>query len=97
MNHIINHNYHDIELYKAIVGESGFAESFISSEWYFRAHDDFSFLEQTAVIAGYLKSIEQLLFAIICLSMNTGKRNKRSDRNCDCLQVRIVSECPVVE
>lgn len=43
-----------------------FVDSFISSEWYYdlleRTDGE---LEQTAIVAGYLKSIEQLLFALM--------------------------------
>lgn len=63
--------------YRAIFGKSSFAESFISSEWYYQTHTVSSALEQTAIIAGYLKSIEQLLYAIIKFSINTGKSIKK--------------------
>ena len=61
----------------AVVCCSSYADSFISSEWYYQTHSLSSALEQTAIIAGYLKSVEQLLFSIIKLSINTGKRIKR--------------------
>lgn len=72
---VINNNFYGRGLYKAITGEGAFAESFISSEWYFQTHiDATSVLEQTAVITGYLKSVEQLLYRLICNSVNSGKR-----------------------
>lgn len=63
--------------YRAIFGKSSFAESFISSEWYYQTHTVSTALEQTAIIAGYLKSIEQLLYTIIKFSINTGKSIKK--------------------
>lgn len=43
-----------------------FIDSFVSSEWYFdlRASTDGE-MEQTAIVAGYMKAIEQLLFALM--------------------------------
>lgn len=74
---IIKKNFWDRELYQAIIGEASFAESFISSEWYYKNHVEFSILEQTAVIAGYLKSVEQLLYSIVKLSEGSGKQIKK--------------------
>lgn len=74
---IINKNFWNRALYKALIGEASFAESFISSEWYYKNHVEFSVLEQTAIIAGYLKSVEQLLYSIVKLSEGTGKRIKK--------------------
>jgi hypothetical protein len=76
---IIKHNFFERELYRIIFGDSDLAESFLSSEWYFSMHTVTSGLEQTAIVAGYLKSIEQLLYKIVCLSINTGKEIKEKD------------------
>ena len=74
---IINKNFWDRALYQALLGEASFAESFLSSEWYYKNHVEFSVLEQTAIIAGYLKSVEQLLYSIVKLSEGTGKQIKK--------------------
>lgn len=76
---IIKYNFFERELYRVILGDSDLAESFLSSEWYFSMHTITSGLEQTAIVAGYLKSIEQLLFKIVSLSINTGKEIKKKD------------------
>lgn len=48
------------------LSQTSFADSFISSEWYYDLFDSTDgVLEQTAIIAGYLKSIEQLLFSLM--------------------------------
>ena len=75
---IIRKNFWNRSLYQALIGNSSFAKSFISSEWYFRNHADFNVLEHTAVIAGYLKSVEQLLYSIIKLSEGTGKTIRKN-------------------
>lgn len=78
---IVKKNFWDRALYQAILGESSFAESFISSEWYYKNHAEFSVLEQTAIVAGYLKSVEQLLYSIVRLSEGTGKHIKKYGGN----------------
>ena len=70
----IENNFWNRRLINAIFGEASFAESFISSEWYYRTHDASSTLEQTAIIAGFLKSVEQLLYSLVRLSIGTGKK-----------------------
>ena len=74
---IMKKNFWDRALYLALMGKASFAESFISSEWYYKNHAEFSALEQTAIIAGYLKSVEQLLYAIVKLSEGSGKQIKK--------------------
>lgn len=74
---ILNNNYIKCERYRIIIGNSDFAESFLSSEWYYSMHVATSRLEQTAIVVGYLKSVEQLLYKIVKLSINTGKTIKK--------------------
>lgn len=74
---MIKQHFWDDGRYRAILGKSSFAESFISSEWYYQTHIVSSMLEQTAIIAGYLKSVEQLLYTIIKFSIDTGKSIKK--------------------
>lgn len=58
-------NYIDRGLWKAMVGESNFAISFIASEWNFQMYQMTENLDLTGVVTGYLKSIEQLIWTII--------------------------------
>lgn len=57
----------DRGLWKAMIGESNFAISFITSEWNFQMYQMTENLDLTGVITGYLKSIEQLIWSIIGL------------------------------
>ena len=75
---ILRDNYWGRELYRAIIGKASFADSFVSSEWYYRTHMTYSTLEHTAVIAGYLKSVEQLLYTLVQFSEGTGKRMRKT-------------------
>lgn len=62
---ILFSNYIERGLWKAMVGTSNFANSFIASEWNFEVYKMTENLDLTGMVAGYLKSIEQLLFEVI--------------------------------
>ena len=53
--------------YKLLLGKKDFAESFFSSEWLIYKTEDSSLLDNTYKVAGYLKSVEELLWDIIIL------------------------------
>lgn len=69
---ILYNNYIGRGLWRAMVGKSSFAVSFITSEWYYKVYQLSENLDLTSVVAGYLKSIEQLLFTLIGLAKGTG-------------------------
>ena len=52
--------------YEVLLSNADFANSFVSSEWYYdlQVRTDVG-MEQTAIVVGYLKSIEQLLCSIL--------------------------------
>jgi len=78
---ILYDNYIHRGLYRAMTGSSDFADSFVSSEWYYSINKATNSLDQTAVVTGYLKSVEQLLYSIVRLSIDSGKRLKRKGPN----------------
>ena len=51
--------------YKVLVGNSDFAISLLTSEWLYRQYGTIPGLDNTYVVTGYCKSIEQLLWRII--------------------------------
>ena len=65
-------NYLNRELWRAMVGKADFAVSFISSEWNYQVYQLTENLDMTGVAAGYLKSIEQLLYCILRISEHKG-------------------------
>lgn len=77
----IKRNYLDRGLWRAMVGKSNFAVSFITSEWFYTMYQLTENLDLTNIVAGYLKSIEQLLFAVIQLSEGTGITIKSKGRD----------------
>lgn len=48
-----------------LAGDTDFADSFISSEWYYSTSFSTDILDKTAIVVGYLKSSEQLLYRLI--------------------------------
>ena len=72
-------------LLKAMVGSQEYGQSFITSEWLFHSLDAKKNFDYTSIISGYLKSIEQLLHAIVMInvdnncriSMNSSKEVKK--------------------
>ncbi|MBE5895494.1 MAG: hypothetical protein E7285_07485 [Lachnospiraceae bacterium] len=62
--------------HEVLISNADFSRSFISSEWYYdlRVKTDEE-IEQTAIVAGYLKSLEQLLCSIL-LILSEDENNK---------------------
>lgn len=71
-------NYIGRGLYKAMTGGSTFADSYISSEWYYSIHEATNAFDQTGIVAGYLKSVEQLLYAVASLVKDEPGRTMRA-------------------
>lgn len=53
--------------YKLLLGNSDFAQSFLTTEWLLKKYFSVEALDNTFIVAGYLKSIEQLLWRIISI------------------------------
>ena len=78
---LIIDNYIKNNKYLYIIGNSDFSESFISSEWYYNQFKYINGIEQTPIVAGYFKSVEQLLYQILLFSMDTGYKIKNKNDN----------------
>ena len=79
---LLDYNFINSGLIYSLVSNNQFADSFISAEWYYTTQIITTNIENTAVVAGYFKSIEQLLYEIIRLFDNTGKTiKKKNSRN----------------
>lgn len=57
--------YSKRKLYKALVGKGDFAKSFLTSEYLYSQYNENDLFDYTAVVSGYLKSVEQLLTALV--------------------------------
>ena len=71
--------YIDNGLYKTMIGRNNYAQSFTTSEWLFDSLENRTNFDYTAVISGYLKSIEQLLYTIVILNLDNNCRITMSD------------------
>lgn len=63
----LDNNYLIANRVKLMIGTGDFAISFITSEWLYKKFAFSEELDNTYIVAGYLKSVEQLLFDIIML------------------------------
>ena len=73
---ILINNYIKEKKYLYIISGYNFSDSYISSEWYFNEMVYINEIEQTAIISGYLKSIEQLLYQLSLFSIDKGYKIK---------------------
>ena len=78
---VLTDNYLNQEKFKYMLSSEDFAESFISSEWHYSIGKAANTLDKTPIVAGYLKSVEQLLFKILCQYRDTGKTIKMINAN----------------
>jgi hypothetical protein len=62
---IIKERFLDGGKYKLLFSNGDFAKSFLTSEWVYKKYFSLSGMDNTFIVAGYLKSIEQLLWDII--------------------------------
>ena len=58
----------------ALIGDSDFAKSFITSEYLFKTVRDGLSIDYTSVVVGYLKSVEQLLFLLYLCAFGNSKK-----------------------
>ena len=89
---IVIKNYIDKNRYMVMTGNGDFADSFISSEWYYGIHTVTGAIDQTGLVTGYLKSVEQLLYALIRLSIGKNRRISIDVSKKDYFSGRIYSE-----
>ena len=70
--------YEKEKLYLYLLGKSDFARSFLTSEYLYAQYDCDECFDYTAIVSGYLKSVEQLLYAISLFSIDKGNKIKYS-------------------
>lgn len=89
---LMEQQYISNALLKAMIGSKEFSQSFITSEWLYHSLSGKKNFDYTAVISGYLKSIEQLLYSIVMInvdnscriSMNSSKSTKKDVKKRTC-------------
>lgn len=61
---ILNENFISNGLYKALIGNEGFAKCFVTAEYQYQVFKYGNNFDYTSVACGYLKFIEQLVYAL---------------------------------
>ena len=76
----VRNSYISNKMYTVMVSSNDFADSFISAEWSYDVYSNaMGELELTGIIAGYLKSIEQLMYRIVSYHKDQGVKIKTSE------------------
>lgn len=70
-------NYKNKLLYRALIGKSNFARCFITSEYLYRNYGKSDQFDYTAIVSGYMKSVEQLMYAIAMFFIDNKKYNSK--------------------
>ena len=65
-------------LYRFLIGGADFAKSLITSEYLYKQYDCDDCFDYTAIVSGYLKSVEQLLYHIAFFSKDKGYKIKNN-------------------
>lgn len=63
-----------------LLGGKDYSRSLMTSEYLYKQYDCDDCFDYTAIVSGYLKSIEQLLFHIVCLAKDKGYRIKSNGK-----------------
>ncbi len=63
-----------------LLGGKDYSRSLMTSEFLFKQYDCNDCFDYTAVVSGYLKSVEQLLFHIVCFAKDKGFRIKSNGK-----------------
>ena len=63
--------------YKALVGKKEYAQSFVTAEWLYDTMKEAGRIDYTAVVMGYFKAVEQLMFEFIKRHMDPGRKLKK--------------------
>lgn len=66
----------DESYYTALIGNNKFAISFLTAEWLYSSLFNIVTIDQTPIILGYFKAIEQILFDFVALQAAPAKANR---------------------
>ena len=69
---VLNHNVIRDNLFEVLFGCTDFASSFLSSEWRYKISSLSDNVEQTGTVVGYIKVVEQILFNLLTLWIDSG-------------------------
>lgn len=73
---ILDKNFIEKGLYKALFGNEGFAKCFITAEYLFQVFKQGHNFDYTSVICGYLKAVEQLIYKLLSINLDYPSSDK---------------------
>ena len=73
---ILNRNFQQRGLFKALLGTEGFAKCFITAEYQFHIFKQGHNFDYTAVVCGYYKAVEQLLYKLLSINLAFPSKDK---------------------
>ena len=73
---VMNRNFQERGLYKALLGTEGFAKCFITAEYQFQVFKQGHSFDYTSVVCGYLKAVEQLLYKLLLINLDFPSQDK---------------------
>ncbi len=73
---VLNTNFKERGLYKALLGTEGFAKCFITAEYQFQIFKHGHNFDYTSVVCGYLKAVEQLLYKLLIINLDNPSHDK---------------------
>ena len=94
---ICDENFIANGLYKALLGNEGFAKCFVTAEYQYSVFNQGNSFDYTSVVCGYLKSIEQLIYKLLKINLDypagdklwIKSRENKSDKECDGVTFRV--------
>ena len=66
----LNRNFKQNGLYRALVGTEGFAKCFVTAEYQYHVFGAGQQFDYTAVVCGYLKAVEQLIYKLLLINLD---------------------------
>ncbi len=73
----LKHQFFDAKSYMGLLGDNDYSESFVTAEWLYDSMKKAQAIDLTVIGMGYFKAGEQLLFELICLHKNEGRKIKK--------------------
>ena len=74
---LMRQQFIDEKYYQVLVSNRDFADSLVTAEWLYESMAKAGAIDLTVIGLGYFKAVEQLLYDLICLHKNEGRRIKR--------------------
>lgn len=74
----ISKQFFEEQVHLILTGNLDFAESLITAEWLYSSMKQAKAIDLTVIGTGYFKAIEQLLYELICLHKDEGRKIKKN-------------------